>query len=90
MSISMIGAWCFGAVIGWITYRTLRRKEGAAAVSDLATVIGAVGGAAVTTLFKSPDLFGSYCIGLFIGFFAYFIVGLSIKADKDVYRWMGN
>jgi hypothetical protein len=31
-------ALCFGLVIGWITYRTLRRKEGSAALSDIAGV----------------------------------------------------
>jgi hypothetical protein len=90
VSIAMIGAWCFGAVMGWITYRTLRRREGAAALSDLATVIGAIGGAAITGLFKTPDLFGSYCIGLFIGFFLYFIVALNLKTDQAVSMWMGK
>jgi len=73
-----IGAICFGLVIGWITYRTLRRKEGNAALSDIAAVIGAVGGAGITTLFGAKDLFASYCIGLAIGFFLYFIIGLII------------
>jgi uncharacterized membrane protein YeaQ/YmgE (transglycosylase-associated protein family) len=86
----MIGALCFGVVMGWITYRTLRRREGSAALSDIATVIGALGGAATTALFKTPDLFGSYCIGLFVGFFAYFAVGLTVKDDQSVSRWMGN
>jgi uncharacterized membrane protein YeaQ/YmgE (transglycosylase-associated protein family) len=82
-----IGAFCFGLVIGWITYRTLRRKEGGAALSDIAAVIGAIGGAGVTALFDSGELFGSYCIGLAIGFFAYFIVGLVVgKGNSD--SWM--
>ena len=85
-----IGAWCFGVVIGWITYRTLRRREGAAALSDLATVIGAIGGAAVLAVFKTPDLFGFYCIGLFIGFFVYFIVGLLVKSEAKIDMWMGK
>ena len=89
MSYSMVGAGCFGVVMGWITYRTLRRREGAALMSDMATVIGAIGGAAITALFKSPDLFGIYCIGLFVGFFAYFIVGLRLK-DADTAKWMGK
>jgi hypothetical protein len=29
------GAICFGAVVGWVTYRTLRRKEGAVLLSDI-------------------------------------------------------
>lgn len=90
MNVAMIGAAGFGAVMGWITYRTLRRREGAAALSDLATVIGAVGGAAITAVFKTPDLFGWYCIGLFVGFFLYFLVGLRIKSDQAVSAWMGK
>jgi hypothetical protein len=69
------GALAFGLVIGWITYRTLRRREGVA-LSDIATVLGAVGGAAVTAIFRSPRLFGAYSVGLAFGFFGYFITGL--------------
>jgi len=84
------GAFCFGLVVGWITYRTLRRREGTAALSDISTVIGAVGGAAVTTLFFSEDLFGLYSIGLAVGFFAYLIVSLNISGEANVKRWMGD
>jgi uncharacterized membrane protein YeaQ/YmgE (transglycosylase-associated protein family) len=80
------GAICFGLVIGWITFRTLRRKEGTA-LSDIASVIGAVGGAGVTTIFGDKSLFFAYCIGLAIGFFAYFIVGL-IAGKGNVDSWM--
>lgn len=82
-----IGAICFGLVIGWIAYRTIRRKAGGAALSDIAAVIGAVGGAGITTLFGEKDLFFAYSIGLAIGFFAYFIVGLIIGKGK-VDSWM--
>lgn len=78
------GAFCFGLVIGWITYRTLRRQAGGAAVSDIAAVIGAVGGATVVGLFQDA-MFEVYSIGLAIGFFAYFIVGLIVEND-----WMIN
>jgi len=94
--LSLVGAGCFGLVIGWVTLRTLRRREGATQLSDLATVFGAVGGAAVTTLpFKDADVFGAYSIGLAVGFFAYFAVawklGRADQADKDgVSRWMGD
>lgn len=89
MEIPEIGAMCFGLVIGWITYRTLRRKEGSSALSDIATVIGVVGGAAITTLFKNEILFGMYSIGLAIGFFLYFIVGLFVSKGS-VKGWMGD
>jgi len=90
MSIAGLGAVCFGLVVGWICYRTLRRKEGAATLSDIATVIGAIGGAAVISLFKSEDMFGWYSIGLAIGFFAYFIVSLIVHGKEEASRWMGD
>lgn len=82
MGVEGIGALCFGLVIGWVTYRTLRRREEGAALSDIASVIGAVGGAAVTSLFKSGPLFGMYCIGLAIGFFLYLIIGAFFLKDN--------
>lgn len=75
MSVGEVGAVCFGVVVGWVTYRTLRRSGEGAAVSDIASVIGAVGGGAVTTVFDSEQLFGWYSIGLAAGFFAYLILG---------------
>ncbi len=88
--LALVGAFCFGLVVGWIVYRTLRRKEGAAAISDIAAVIGAIGGAAVTSLFKSNDLFGWYCIGLAIGFFAYLIASFFFGGKEEVNRFMGD
>lgn len=88
MSIAIVGALVFGIVVGWITYRTLRRKDGAALLSDIATVIGAVGGAAVTALFESGDMFGAYCIGLGVGFFLYLIVALRLEGKKAVSTWL--
>lgn len=90
MGIAAWGAVCFGFVMGWITYRTLRRREGAAALSDIATVLGAVGGAAVTAIFKVGDLFGAYCIGLFAGFLLYFIVGFFVYGKESAGTWMGD
>lgn len=69
-----IGALCLGAVIGWITYRTLRRKK-EAAITDIGSVVGAIGGAAVTAWFGKQGLPAWYCIGLAGGFLSYFIVG---------------
>lgn len=89
MTSTTLGALMFGLVIGWITYRTLRRKEGSAALSDISTVIGAVGGAAVTKLF--PDaVFGWYCIGLGIGFFLYLICSFFLEGKDAVVGWMGH
>jgi hypothetical protein len=82
-----IGAFCFGLVIGWITYRTLRRKEGAAALSDIATVIGAVGGGAVAGMVDGKQMFGPYSIGLAIGFFAYLIIAWLVEGSASTGTW---
>ena len=73
MELAEVGALVFGIVIGWVTYRTLRRTTGNGSVSDLASVIGAVGGAVVTGLFDDADLFAWRSIGLGIGLFAYLL-----------------
>ncbi len=67
------GAAAFGAVVGWVTYRTLRWKSGSVGLSDLSAVLGVVGGAAITSLFATPVLFGAYGIGLGVGFFGYYV-----------------
>jgi uncharacterized membrane protein YeaQ/YmgE (transglycosylase-associated protein family) len=87
MAFAVIGALCFGLVIGWITYRTLRRRKETVALSDIATVIGAVGGGAVTALFEEEVLFGAYCVGLAIGFFAYLVIATTVLKDTD---WLGG
>jgi hypothetical protein len=52
------------------------------ALSDIATVLRAVGGAAVTALFATEALFAWYSIGLAVGFFAYFIIGWRIHGKQ--------
>jgi uncharacterized membrane protein YeaQ/YmgE (transglycosylase-associated protein family) len=86
MNVEVIGALCFGFVIGWVTYRTLRRTGETVALSNIATVIGAVGGATVTALF-TKELFAWYCIGLTVGFFLYLILGHTIFKDS---AWLGG
>ena len=88
MDVFGIGALCFGLVIGWITYRTLRRKEGSSQLSDISTVIGAVGGAAVTGLFADKSMFAYYCIGLAMGFFLYLVVAAFTKPDSQIHNFM--
>jgi uncharacterized membrane protein YeaQ/YmgE (transglycosylase-associated protein family) len=87
MCVEIIGALCFGIVIGWVTYRTLRRQGETVALSNIATVIGAIGGAAVTAQFNTKEIFAWYCIGLFFGFFLYLILAFTLF--KDV-AWLGN
>jgi len=70
------GAFAFGVVIGWFVYFTNRYRKGEVQFADLTSLLGVIGGAAVTALFGpgSGVLFGCYGIGLAIGFFAYFAV----------------
>lgn len=73
--LQLIGAGAFGAVIGWYVYYINRYRRGDVQLADLVTVIGAVGGGAVLALFPAKTaLFGAYGIGLFGGFFGYFVV----------------
>jgi uncharacterized membrane protein YeaQ/YmgE (transglycosylase-associated protein family) len=83
MIVTEIGAVCFGLVVGWVTYRTLARRIDGVSLSDIATVIGAIGGAAVVAIFKDKQQFGFYSIGLAVGFFGYLIVyGLLTGREK--------
>jgi hypothetical protein len=86
-----VGAVCFGLVIGWVAYRTIRRSK-VAGLSDLATVIGAVGGGAVTGLFpEKSSLFGLYCIGLAVGFFGYLVTAIMLAPKgESVNEWLGE
>lgn len=87
MGIESWGALCFGVVIGWVTYRTLRRSRETVALSNIATVIGAVGGGAVTALFDSAELFAWYSIGLAGGFFFYLLLGVTVLKDS---KWLSH
>jgi hypothetical protein len=88
-TVQLFGAGCFGAIIGWYVYFINRHRKGEVSFSDLSTVIGIIGGAAVLTLFPTQtELFGAYGIGLAVGFFGYYImllimVGISPNFDTD-------
>ncbi len=76
-TLQVWGAGGFGAVIGWYLYFINRYRKGDVQIGDITTVIGAIGGGAVTALFdphKTGDLFSAYGLGLAIGFFTYFLV----------------
>jgi len=76
--ITLLGGFCFGLVVGWTTYFIVRRAK-PSSLTDIATVVGAVGGAAVTGLFDSKGaLFGAYAVGLAVGFFAYYVAYMRI------------
>ncbi len=75
-----LGPICFGVVVGWITYRTLRYSK-TSGISDIASVIAAVGGAGVTAIIgkETPNFnpFNPYCVGLAVGFFGYVITAIN-------------
>lgn len=72
-SVQEWGAFGFGAVVGWFTYFVNRHRKEEVSLADVATIVGALGGAAVLALFPAKsDLFGAYGLGLAAGFFGYF------------------
>jgi len=72
--ILLWGTGGFGAVIGWYVYYVNRYRKADVQLGDITTVVATLGGAAVTRLFATgTPLFGAYGIGLFVGFFAYFL-----------------
>lgn len=74
-TVQLIGAGAFGAVVGWYVYYINRWRKDDVQLSDIVTLLGAIGGAAVLALFPAKsDLFGAYGIGLAAGFFLYFFV----------------
>lgn len=73
--LQMIGSGCFGALIGWFVYYINRYRKEDVQFSDLTTVLSILGGGAIMALFPAQsDLFGAYGIGLFLGFFGYFLI----------------
>jgi hypothetical protein len=83
-TVISIGALCFGIVIGYVTYRTLVRK-GDSSISDLAAVVGAVGGGVVATRFdeKGTDTFAWYSIGLLAGMAVFLMLRLIFERRKN-------
>jgi hypothetical protein len=73
-SLQLLGAGGFGALIGWYVYYVNRYRKGDVQLSDITTLIGVLGGGAILALFPAKtDLFGAYGIGLFAGFFGYYL-----------------
>jgi hypothetical protein len=87
--LQLLGAGGFGALVGWYVYYINRYRKGDVQFSDLVTLIGILGGGSILALFPArSDLFGAYGIGLFVGFFGYFLsllimVGISPNFSVD-------
>lgn len=85
MKFVEFGALVFGVVVGFITYRTLIRTADKTAVSDLATVLAAIGGAAVTSLYGADgNSFAWYAIGLPVGMAIYFVLHWSLNGKASL------
>lgn len=83
MDLPTIGALAFGVLIGWYVYFINRYRPGDVQLSDIVTLVGILGGAAITALFPAgSSLFAGYGIGLAIGFFGYFGVLLLLVANS--------
>jgi hypothetical protein len=86
--VQIIGSICFGTVIGWVLRFVLAfAKE--ITVGSLATIISAIGGAAVTALFDlKGGMFAYYSVGLFAGFFMHvLLVDIDPRTGSVKYRW---
>jgi hypothetical protein len=90
-NLALAGAVCFGLVVGYITYRTLMRTTDKAAITDLATVIGAIGGGTITIVYGSADgsLFGMYSIGLLGGMILYLVASLILRGKAATSDTLG-
>lgn len=88
--LQLLGAGCFGALIGWYVYYINRYRKEAAKLSDLVTLVGVLGGGSILALFpSSSNLFGAYGVGLSVGFFGYFVL-LNVyvkKSDNFSFDW---
>jgi len=82
--LQLIGALCFGVLIGWYLYYINRYRKEDIKLSDLVTLIGAIGGGAALALFpEGSDLYGAYGIGLAVCFFGYYLTLLAfVKRSK--------
>lgn len=67
--LHLAGAFCFGTVIGWTAQYILGRAK-TLSVASITSFVGAIAGAGVVAIFKAPNLFATYCIGLALAYFA--------------------
>ena len=83
-----IGAGCFGLVIGWFLYFVNRHRKEEVKLADVATLLAAIGGGAVLSLFEAKStLFAAYGVGLALGFFAYFFTLLILVGVSKDFTW---
>jgi hypothetical protein len=72
MSAQIMGAFLFGAVLGYVTHYLVRR-DAAPGVSDLAAIVGVIIGGTVFKVIVGESATSWYLIGLGAGFFLYWL-----------------
>lgn len=87
MFIVGFGAVLFGLTVGWIAYRILRQRSGPSWLANLIALLGIIAGAAALAFFRDETLFGWYAVGLVIGFFAYFAIGITLYGKEEIQPW---
>jgi bacteriorhodopsin len=86
-----LGGFVFGLVVGYLTYRTLARTTDKAAVTDLAAVVGVIGGGAVTSLYDPTGTpFAWYAVGLAAGMLLFFILFWLLNGRKKLAKVMNT
>ena len=84
------GAVFFGLVIGWITSVTFHSNYEHLSNKEIATIIGILGGAAITKTFsKESNQFSMYCVGMFVGFAIHIIISQAFWGG-EVWRTVCN
>lgn len=85
-TLQLAGAFGLGALLGWYLYYINRHRTEEVKLADLATVIGAIAGTIVLSLFDAKtDLFGAYGIGLAVGFFGYYLLLVFFVSRSDYF-----
>jgi hypothetical protein len=89
--MTVVGALVFGLVVGFITYRTLVRTTDKAAITDLAAVVGVIGGGAVTSLYDPQgDTFAWYAVGLALGMAVFFLAYWKMNGKQALAKVMAG
>lgn len=70
-AVVLAGAASLGIVMGWVTARVVARTE-KVGPKDIGVILASAGGSALAALYKGQAAaFGTYCIGLLVGFTFY-------------------
>ena len=89
MALIGLGGVVFGVTIGWIAYRLLRQRTGTPWIAQLIAVVAIIAGVGTLALFRDEALFGWYAIGLALGVFATFALGVRLNGRQEVQSWWG-